>query len=61
MIRRAAREERRQAIQKALDSGEPLATIGRVLGVSRQRVKQLVRGSSVVSRGDAVPISCPCA
>jgi hypothetical protein len=40
-----AREGRRQAIQKALDSGETLATIGRVLGgVSRQRVKQLVEG-----------------
>jgi len=35
------REERRQAIQTALDSGETLASIGHVLGVSRQRVKQL--------------------
>jgi hypothetical protein len=41
----AARQERQQAIRQALDSGETLATIGRVLGdVSRQRVKQLVEG-----------------
>jgi DNA-directed RNA polymerase sigma subunit (sigma70/sigma32) len=39
-----AREERRQAIQRALDSGETLATIGDVLGVTRQRVKQLLEG-----------------
>jgi DNA-directed RNA polymerase sigma subunit (sigma70/sigma32) len=36
--------ERRQAIQTALDAGETLATIGRVLGVTRQRVKQLLEG-----------------
>jgi DNA-directed RNA polymerase sigma subunit (sigma70/sigma32) len=41
---RAALEERRQAIQRALDSGETLATIGEVLGVTRQRVKQLLEG-----------------
>jgi hypothetical protein len=39
-----AREERQQAILKALESGETLAAIGRVLGVSRQRVKQLAEG-----------------
>ena len=39
-----ALEERRQAIQTALDSGETLATIGDVLSVSRQRVKQLREG-----------------
>jgi DNA-directed RNA polymerase sigma subunit (sigma70/sigma32) len=39
-----AREERQHAIQQALDSGETLATIGRVLGVTRQRVNQLVEG-----------------
>jgi DNA-directed RNA polymerase sigma subunit (sigma70/sigma32) len=39
-----AREERRQAIVQALESGETLATIGRVLGVTRQRVKQLAEG-----------------
>jgi DNA-directed RNA polymerase sigma subunit (sigma70/sigma32) len=38
----AALEERRQAIQQALDSGETLATIGHILGVTRQRVKQLL-------------------
>jgi DNA-directed RNA polymerase sigma subunit (sigma70/sigma32) len=36
--------ERQKAIQTALDSGETLATIGLVLGVTRQRVKQLVEG-----------------
>jgi hypothetical protein len=41
---RKAREERQQAIQRALDSGETLATTGRVLGVTRLRVKQLVEG-----------------
>ena len=45
-----ALEERRQAIQQALDSGETLATIGEVLGVTRQRVKQLIQGSSAVVR-----------
>ena len=40
----AALEERRQAIQQALDSGETLASIGQVLGVTRQRVKQLLEG-----------------
>jgi DNA-directed RNA polymerase sigma subunit (sigma70/sigma32) len=40
----AARKERQQAIQQALDSGETLERIGRVLGVSRQRVKQLAEG-----------------
>jgi DNA-directed RNA polymerase sigma subunit (sigma70/sigma32) len=39
-----AHNKRRQAIQQALDSGETLATIGRVLGVTRQRIKQLVEG-----------------
>jgi hypothetical protein len=39
-----AREERRRAIQQALKSGEILAAIGRVLGVSRQRVKRLAEG-----------------
>ena len=39
-----ALEERRQAIQQALDSGETLASIGQVLGVARQRVKQLLEG-----------------
>lgn len=42
-----AREERQHAIQQALDSGETLATIGRVLGVTRQRVNQLVEGQSL--------------
>ena len=39
-----ALEERRVAIQTALDSGETLATIGDGLGVTRQRVKQLLEG-----------------
>jgi DNA-directed RNA polymerase sigma subunit (sigma70/sigma32) len=39
-----ALEDRRKAIQKALDSGETLATVGDVLGVTRQRVKQLLEG-----------------
>lgn len=41
---RGALKERRQAIQTALDWGETLATIGDVLGVTRQRVKQLLEG-----------------
>jgi hypothetical protein len=37
-----ALEDRRKAIQTALDSKETLATIGDVLGVTLQRVKQLL-------------------
>ena len=39
-----ALEDRRKAIQTALDSKETLATIGDVLGVTLQRVKQLLEG-----------------
>jgi DNA-directed RNA polymerase sigma subunit (sigma70/sigma32) len=40
---RAARDERAEAIRQALDSGETLATVGEVLGVTRQRVRQLAQ------------------
>jgi DNA-directed RNA polymerase sigma subunit (sigma70/sigma32) len=39
---RAAREELRHAILAARDAGESLAAIGRTLGVTRQRVKQII-------------------
>lgn len=38
------REEYRQAITLAYDSGVSLASIGRELGVSRQRVKRIIEG-----------------
>jgi DNA-directed RNA polymerase sigma subunit (sigma70/sigma32) len=41
---RRAREDLRQAIVAAHDGGETLAAIARTLGVTRQRVKQIVRG-----------------
>jgi transposase-like protein len=57
---RGALEERRQAIQRALDSGETLATIGEVLGVTRQWVKQLPEGEVALSpRATPCAISCP--
>jgi DNA-directed RNA polymerase sigma subunit (sigma70/sigma32) len=48
-----ALEERRQAIQQALDSGETLATVGEVLGVTRQRVKQTI--ADAVLRAHRLP------
>jgi DNA-directed RNA polymerase sigma subunit (sigma70/sigma32) len=41
---RRAREDLRQAIVAAHDGGETFAAIARTLGVTRQRVKQIVRG-----------------
>lgn len=40
----ARREEYRQAIALAHDDGVSLSAIGRELGVTRQRVKQIIDG-----------------
>jgi DNA-directed RNA polymerase specialized sigma24 family protein len=39
-----AREDLREAIVAARESGETFAAIARILGVSRQRVKQIAGG-----------------
>jgi DNA-directed RNA polymerase sigma subunit (sigma70/sigma32) len=39
---RDSREELRRAILAARDAGESLAAIGRTVGVTRQRIKQII-------------------
>jgi hypothetical protein len=42
---REVQREYEQAVRDAYDAGESLSAIGRVLGVTRQRVKQIVGGN----------------